>query len=145
MNEQETKGIRLHGADFKYRYFHQCFIWVFLIAVIVIMSFANENFATPYNFLNLFESSVTLLAVSMGQLLVILTGGIDLSISGLVSMANCISIAIMTKYPSGGGLALALAATVAACMLGGALNGFCVARLRLPAIIVTIATCSVFN
>ncbi len=42
MNEQETKGIRLHGADFKYRYFHQCFIWVFLIAVIVIMSFANE-------------------------------------------------------------------------------------------------------
>ncbi len=68
-----------------------------------------------------------------------------MSISGLVSMANCISIAIMTKYPSGGGLALALAATVAACMLGGALNGFCVARLRLPAIIVTIATCSVFN
>lgn len=145
MREAEMNKLKMRGADFKYRHFHQCFIWGLLITVIVIMSIVVENFATAYNFRNLFETAFTLLAVSMGQLLVILTGGIDLSISGMVSMANCVSIAIMTKMEGGPGVAAALIATFAACLLGGALNGFCVAKLRLPAIIVTIATCSVFN
>lgn len=141
----QNNKLKMKGADFKYRYFHECFIWLLLVLAILITGFALESFATPYNFKNLFETAFTLLAVSMGQLLVLLTGGIDLSVSGMVSMANCISIAVMTNVEGGMGVALALIVTFLACILGGALNGFCVAKLRLPAIIVTIATCAIFN
>lgn len=136
---------RLRGADFSYRYFHQCFIVVFTILVIAVMSIANESFRTLYNYGNLMNSCFALMLAAMGQFLVILTAGIDISVGSMVTLGNCFSVWIMTQIPTVQGALLSLALTMLLGLACGALNGLFVAIFRLPAIIVTIATSAIFQ
>ena len=147
MNKSAKKDMvpRLRGADFSYRYFHQCFIIALTVLAIVVMSIVSESFRTIYNYGNLINSAYALMMVAFGQFLVILTGGIDISTGMIVSLANCLSAYIMTMIPTGAGAVLAVIATLAAGGPCGMLNGVFVARFRLPAIIVTIATSAIFK
>ena len=136
---------RLRGADFSYRYFHQCFIVGFMILAIVVMSIISDSFRTAYNYGNLMNSCFALMMAAFGQFLVILTAGIDISVGSMVTLGNCMSAFIMTKMPTGAGAILAVVVTIATGLLCGCLNGLFVAKFRLPAIIVTIATSSIFQ
>jgi ribose transport system permease protein len=86
---------------------------------------------------------MTLLLVATGETIVILLGGIDLSVGGIVSLTT----ALTATRLDGRGVGLA-AWLVAIVLLGpalGALNGVLVARLRLQPFIVTLATWSVWS
>ncbi len=145
MNEKKKPNVlRLRGADFSYRYFHQCFIVVFLLLIMIVMSIASDTFRTAYNYGNLINSCFGLMMAAMGQFLVILTAGIDISVGSMISLTNCVCAYIMTAVPSAGGAALAVIVTILTGLICGALNGLFVAKLRLPAIIVTIATSAIF-
>jgi len=135
---------RLRGADFSYRYFHQCFIILFLALMIAVMSLVSDTFRTAYNYGNVINSSFTLIMAALGQFLVILTAGIDISITGMIALTNCLSVYIMTNDNTPSGMVFSIIATLATGILCGALNGFFIAVLRLPAIIVTIATSTIF-
>jgi fructose transport system permease protein len=82
-------------------------------------------------------------ALAIGQTLIILTAGIDLSV-GAVSI---LSVAVMSKLASEQGLPapLALLAGIAVGGLAGLLNGVLVTRLNLPPFIVTLGTFSIFT
>ena len=143
--DRNTRVPRLRGADFSYRYFHQCFIVVFTILAIAVMSIVNESFRTLYNYGNLMNSCFALMLAAMGQFLVILTSGIDISVGSMVTLGNCFSVWVMTKLPTVQGAILCLALTILLGLACGALNGLFVAVFRLPAIIVTIATSAIFQ
>ncbi|MCD8197480.1 MAG: ABC transporter permease [Lachnospiraceae bacterium] len=145
MNKKKTALPRFRGADFSYRYFHQCFIIAFTVIAIVIMSIISDSFRTVYNYGNLMCSAYALMMVAFGQFLVILTGGIDISVGMMVSLTNCLSVYIMTAMPTATGAMLAVIITLVAGLLCGMLNGLFVAKFRLPAIIVTIATSTIFK
>jgi ribose transport system permease protein len=51
-----------------------------LLAAIVVFSLLSNNFLTPRNLTNVFRQSVFLTIVSLGQMMVLLTGGFDLSV-----------------------------------------------------------------
>ncbi len=123
---------------------HTVTIYLFLAALMVFVSVFNKDFFTLGNFKNLFRSSFPLLMAAMGQTLVILTGGIDLSLGGIVALCNVVCVMFMNP-DSAMGFIPALAAAVAAGVACGAFNGLLITRGRLAPIIVTIATTAVFD
>jgi ribose transport system permease protein len=74
----------------------------------------------------------------LGQTLVVMQGGIDLSVAGGLSLY----VVIVTKYPAGDNSRLfaALAIAVAAAIAAGLVNGFLVGRMRLNPIVATLGT-----
>lgn len=88
-------------------------------------------------------ATVTLLLVATGQTMVILRGGIDLSIGGVISMTTAIAA---THFGSGGSAMLLWGAvTIALGLAAGALNGALLGLLRLQPFIVTLATWSIWS
>lgn len=85
-----------------------------------------------------------LMILAAGQAIVIIGGGIDLSVGAMVSLVNAVLVTLITPESTAAGIALALAAGFGIGALAGAVNGFCVAILRLQPIVTTFATSFVF-
>lgn len=118
--------------------------WGIFIALFFVY-YRELNQFTPREARTIANSGMTLAIASFGQTIVILTGGIDLSIGPLISLTN--SAASRIGDPDAPASSMALASVVA---LGigafcGAINGVLVAYGRLQPIIVTLATASVYG
>jgi ribose transport system permease protein len=89
------------------------------------------------------NKAVVLGLVSMGQTLVVITRGVDLSAGMIFIMANCIASALVVGSP--GEVALGICGVLLASAAAGLCNGLLVVFGRLPSIIVTLATGSIFS
>jgi fructose transport system permease protein len=113
-----------------------------LIVAIVAFSIANQRFFSAPN-LSLVLAQVTVIAVlALGQTLVILTAGIDLSVGAIAVFSSILMANFATKLGMPGVLALLLGLVCGTAM--GALNGFLVTKVKLPPFIVTLGTLSIF-
>ncbi|MCW6005924.1 ABC transporter permease [Micromonospora sp. CPCC 205371] len=117
----------------------------FLVLVISFVVFAtiNPRFASA-NSLSLVVQQVAVIgALAVGQTLIILTAGIDLSVGAI----TILSMMVAAKVAEGGGLPGVLAVAVGICLGIGAglFNGALVTRIKLPPFIVTLGTLSVFT
>lgn len=132
------------NKNFWNKHGHVVIIYVFLVALMLLVSVFSRDFFTIENFKNLLRTSFPLLMVALGQTLIILTGGIDLSLGGIVALANVVCVMTMnTESPVG--FILPLIAAVVLGLVCGALNGVLVTRGNLAPIIVTIATTAIFD
>ena len=95
-----------------------------------------EAFFTERNISNLMRQVVANGLISLGMLLVILTGGIDLSVGSVVALGGVLFAGITDRLGIGAALAVATAAGAAA----GLVNGVIIARFKLQSFIVTLAT-----
>ena len=66
--------------------------YVMLILIIVIMGCLNSNTFSARYFANKCDSAFTLVLVAIGQTFVLLTGGFDLSVGGIICITNCITV-----------------------------------------------------
>ena len=105
----------------------------------------TPGLATADNFTNLLGNLAPLLVVAVGQMLVLIAGGIDLSVTSTIALSSVVGAFVMNG--DDGWLKGSAAATPAAVMvmLGlGALvglgNGLAVTKLRMPPFIVTLTT-----
>ena len=116
---------------------------VVLLAEITIFSRIAENFATPGNVLEILRLSVEFGLLALVMTPVILTGGIDLSVGSLLGLC-AISFG---KLWRDGGLPPALAAlcTLLIGAAAGGLNALLITRLKLPPLIVTLGSFSLFR
>jgi ribose transport system permease protein len=121
---------RRHWADYG-------FMVAFVVLVLIAAS-ASEVFFTPRNISNLFRQIVTNGLVSLGMLVTILTGGIDLSVGSIVALAGILAAGLTDQI----GLPLAILVALGAGVLAGSVNGFIIARFKLAPFIVTLATMS---
>ena len=87
--------------------------------------------------LRVFLPSILLAA---GQAVVVLAGGIDISVGAILSIVNCILVTQLGPEATGGKTAEMLAFVLVIGMLAGAINGYFIAYLRLQPIITTYAT-----
>jgi ribose transport system permease protein len=97
-----------------------------LCAVLGILS---DHFLTFDNLINVFRQSAVNALVALGQLLVIVTAGIDLSVGSVMGL-SCVLAALMLK--AGVPPAVALAASLGIGAALGAINGTLLTKLRLP-------------
>ena len=113
---------------------------VVLAIVIVAVSFqvANSTFLSALNLVNLFEQSTVYMVLAMAEIFALLLGEIDLSV-GLVMAFGSVVVAQLVQ-PSGANFPWWVAIIVAllACSAVGAIQGWLVARLRMPSFIVTL-------
>jgi ribose transport system permease protein len=91
-------------------------------------------FLKPTNLLNLVFQNVILGVVSLGQFLVILTAGIDLSVGSMLGLSTVLLMVLQSL-----GLPASLIAAICVPLAIGAINGFFVSVRRLPAFVVTLA------
>lgn len=120
--------------------------YLILIAagLLAFCSLINKSFLTPFSIKSLlFEISIFGFLV-MGQALVILTGGIDLSVGNMASMSSVIAAWLMIQLskavPPGLNLLFSIAATLAFCALLGFLTGCLISGLKIPPLIATLGT-----
>jgi ribose/xylose/arabinose/galactoside ABC-type transport system permease subunit len=106
-----------------------------LVLVIVAATF-SDVFLTERNVVSISRQLVTNGLLSLGMLLVILTGGIDLSVGPVVAFAGLLATGLQAHMPFPAAIAVALAMGLAV----GLFNGFMVARFGLQPFIVTLAT-----
>ena len=114
---------------------------VLLIAIIA-FSIVSGRFLSGAN-LGLVIAQVTVIAtLALGQTLIILTAGIDLSAGAIAVFSSILMANFATKLGLPGVLALLVGLVCGTAM--GALNGLLVTRLKLPPFIVTLGTLSIF-
>lgn len=109
--------------------------FVMYIAGMVI--FADKGFAKPQMFLNLFVSNAGLLVIACGLTIVMITGGIDISV-GSVTALVCMVMADMMEN-KGANAYVAVLAALAIGVMFGIVQGFLVAYLDIQPFIVTLA------
>jgi ribose transport system permease protein len=111
---------------------------VLLLIMVAVAVLFVPNFASTGNVRNVLVQSVPLLLTAAGQMLVIITGGIDLSIGETVTLSTILASGLMEQGPTG------IPVAIAACLLAGALvggaNAFMIGRLNLPPFLATLAT-----
>jgi fructose transport system permease protein len=113
-----------------------------LILAILAFSLFNTRFFSAAN-LSLVLAQVTVIAVlALGQTLIILTAGIDLSVGAIAVFSSILMATFCTELGMPGLLALLLGFACGTAM--GALNGFLVTRIKLPPFIVTLGTLTIF-
>ena len=116
------------------------YISLFLLLSLVIVFFiGSKNFLSLYNIKVILNSSIILLAVGLGQCFVILSGGIDLSVGGIMSLVSIVYIIGLGKF----GL-LSFPLTVLVGCAAGLLNGMLYTKLRIPSFICTLGTGGIF-
>ncbi len=98
---------------------------------------------TSFDYLSILNTTLPLVFVAIGQSLVVLTGGIDLSVGGMV--AFCVALTATRVHGEGSFSLLWLLAIVAVGTACGALNGLIIARARVAPILTTLATLSIFT
>lgn len=110
-----------------------------LVVMIAIIACLQNNFFTVRTMLSYINSFTPLILLAMGQAVVIIAGGLDMSCGTTMALLLCIMTRIMDPERPVTGL-YALMAGLAAAAVIGAVNGFAVGYLRLPAVIATYAT-----
>jgi len=115
---------------------------IIVILLIIAASIISPLFLSKTNIFTVLRQQVPYLIIAMGMMMVIITGGIDLSVSSITAVSSITVALAMTQWGfSGGGWSTwaAIGMGVAVGAAFGALNGFLVARLHMPAFIVTLA------
>lgn len=118
---------------------------VFFIVSVPIVSEGSVTFLTVRNSQNILVAITPVLLLGLGQTFVIIAGGIDLSVGWMMSLASVISALVIRETFNAGQPLLAaviigFVATVVGTGFVGFLNGNIIARLKVPAFIVTLGS-----
>ena len=124
--------------------------WLFLALmilffVVTVPVFSSATFVTVRNSQNILVAIVPIVLLGLGQTFVIISAGIDLSVGWVMSLGSVLSaLAIRDSYNMGAPIWLAVILGLLAGALGGAavgiINGTIIAKLKVPAFIVTLGT-----
>ncbi len=121
---------------------------IILVAMVIVAALISDVFFSKINILNLFRQQTTYMCIAIGMLLVMLTGGIDLSVSSIAAIGS-ITVALALKDwnlgETGWGLLATILLAILICGVIGALNGFLVAQMKIPSFIVTLASMIAFQ
>ena len=116
---------------------------VSLLVLSLVFGLTSGDFFTTYNLLSVLrEASITGI-IAVGVTFIIITAGIDLSTGALVGFASMVCAFLIYYYSVPAGAIMLIALLVG--LLGGCLNGFIVARLRVPEFIGTLSTQYLFR
>ncbi|MCU1635371.1 MAG: Monosaccharide-transporting ATPase [Cryobacterium sp.] len=109
---------------------------VVMLLIVAFFAYRSARFATPDNLTNILIAAAPFALIALGQTLVILTGGIDLSVGSV--MAASAMAAAWTAKNAGDNPLLPLVAAVVTGLLAGSINGLIVSKFEVPPFITTL-------
>ncbi|MEP6851845.1 MAG: ABC transporter permease [bacterium] len=116
---------------------------VVLILACIVFSFASDRFLKPANLSLILQQVAVVGSLAVGQTLIILTAGIDLSVGAILVLGSLVMAKLVSDNGLPGPLALIIGALVA--VAAATVNGLLVTRIKLPPFIVTLGTLSIFT
>jgi ribose transport system permease protein len=116
-------------------------VFVALVILIIIMSFASPYFLKPENVFNVMRGMSTIGIMAIGMTMVIVSGGIDLSVGSVAAVSAMVTARQMTH--GGWSPWIAFAAGLIVGLLCGGFNGLVITRLRVPPFIATLGMYSI--
>lgn len=116
---------------------------VVLVILFIFFSSTTDAFLTVPNLVNVMRQASFTGIAAVGATMVLLIGGIDLSVGSVLALTGVIAAKVIIEagYPP----LLGIAAGLVAGMLAGLINGLVITRLRIPALITTLGTLTIFR
>lgn len=119
-------------------------IFIIFVVMCIILGLLTSKFLTVGNAINVAKQSSIYGIMALGLLLVIITGGIDLSISAALAVGS-MATGMLAKEGTTVPLFAAIMAGIAVGIMVGAINGVMVTKLKVPAFIATLASSMSFR
>jgi ribose transport system permease protein len=116
--------------------------WVFVaaIAACIFLSIATDTFATSGNLYNITRNFTFTAIIALGMTIVIIIGGIDLSVGSVLCLCSMILAVVMH---AGFNIYIGIGASIATALIVGAFNGVLVAYVGMPPFVVTLGMLSI--
>ncbi|MEZ5830368.1 MAG: ABC transporter permease [Dongiaceae bacterium] len=116
--------------------------WVLIAVALacIFLSFATDSFATTKNLYNITRNVTFVAIIALGMTLVIITGGIDLSVGSVLCL--CSMVLAVTMH-AGYSIEIGIAAALGTAILIGLFNGILIAYLGFPPFVVTLGMLSI--
>lgn len=118
-------------------------IYAFLVVMVIFFTIMNNNFLTTSNLLNIAKQVSIFGIASVGMTYVILLGGIDLSTGSLISFVNIVAAYFMVNMGLNPWLAIIGSLVISTVI--GFINGLIIAEIKMPPLIVTFASQTIFG
>jgi fructose transport system permease protein len=140
LNRPITVGQRVHSVLHRQPALSPAIV---LVLAGIVFSLLSSRFYTAQNLSLVAQQVAVIGSLAVGQTLIILTAGIDLSIGAVMVLASLVMSKLVFDSHVPGVLALLIGAIVA--VAAQAVNGLLVTRIKLPPFIVTLGTLSTFT
>ncbi len=115
----------------------------FLVLLCIGFGLASRNFASVSNANTIALNGAILVVVACAEAVVVITRNYDLSVGSVVALSSYVGLDMVRLHPDAGAVLIAVPVLIgAAC---GAFNGFLVATCRLPSVIATLGTMSIYR
>jgi rhamnose transport system permease protein len=122
----------------------EIFLFLAILLVLVLVTARFPRFAQPGNLLTIFNDTSILMMLALGQMAVILTRSIDLSMASNLALTGMVVAMTNAAFP-GVPIPLLMAGCVGVGAALGAFNGVLVWKLNIPPIVVTLGTLTIFR
>jgi len=142
--KEEPPQTTLQRVSISQRFWHiwnRFGIYIILIAFAAVLSLLSDRFLTPHNLLNVAKQSSMLLLISLGLLVTIITGNVDLTVGAFMGLAG----ALLAKWAIMYGVAPSIVMGFIFAVLVGAATGFLVTRGKGLSVIVTLALLIIYQ
>jgi ribose transport system permease protein len=111
-------------------------IWIALLLLLVLSLIVAPSFMDPTHLLNVTRQAAGLGIVAIGQTIVLLTGGLDLSVGMIITLVDVVAATMLNGKDT---LLLPVMLLAVAIGMGvGLVNGLLITKLRMPAFVVTL-------
>lgn len=121
---------------------HELYLVITIVAYSIFISFFNHSFISFENLFDILKSSSVLVVLAIGVLIVMISGGIDVSFTAIAAVSMYGSVYLMNKYPGNIFFAFLIASIIGIVL--GSINAILISYFKLPTLIVTLATSNIF-
>lgn len=115
-----------------------------ILGLLILIALRFAGFVAPSNLANVFNDTAPLIILALGQMVVILTRCIDLSVAANLALTGMVTAMINVAFP-GLPIPIILAIAISLGAILGAVNGILVWKLDIPPIVVTLGTMTIFR
>ena len=112
-----------------------------LLIICIILTIMSDSFLSLQNFANIMRQITVNVILACGMTMVIILGGIDLSVGSIIAVSECLCCGLITN--AGMPSVVAIPLSIIAGTLVGVFNGVVISRTTIPPFIVTLATMNI--
>lgn len=124
-------------------FLHEAILFIILVVALVVLDSLTDKFFSTSNLLNQGRLMAEVALVALPMTFIIITGGIDLSVGSTLGM--CAIVLGVSWKNLGLPLELAVVVALAVGALGGFVNGWFITRVKVPPLIMTLATLALYR
>jgi ribose/xylose/arabinose/galactoside ABC-type transport system permease subunit len=138
MMPKDAEAIKNNNFSFKSAFSKIPTIFFGVIAVLILLGIVSPNSVKPEHLLDFTRQAAPLIIVGIGQTIVMLVGGLDLSVGAVITMINIVANQVIDGKPENVGIGIFVCLVLGAIV--GLFNGVMCAKLKMPTFVVTLGS-----